>query len=111
LNCYSGLEKLLVFLVQIVGSLDHMAEAQNSVVRRLVERRYKTFRASLDAFFEKLSSYGAKFDRSYGHGRQESCWRGPLRDGFDRGPHPFYCPEGWRRFGLCPIENYPPQGS
>jgi hypothetical protein len=38
------------------------------------------------------------WDKTYGPGATH--WDGALNDGCDRGREPYYCPKGWKRFGV-----------
>lgn len=38
------------------------------------------------------------WDRVYGPG--ETHWHGAIDDGHDRGGEPYYCPSGWKRYGI-----------
>ena len=39
-----------------------------------------------------------KFDREYGP--KDVTWFGDLKDGKNRGGHPYYCPLGWKKYAL-----------
>ncbi|CAF4027039.1 unnamed protein product, partial [Adineta steineri] len=40
------------------------------------------------------------------YGMGHTSWTGALHDGRDRGPHPYYCPVGWKRYALYVTDNY-----
>ena len=45
-----------------------------------------------------------QWNRIYGVGH--TFWVGALHDGRDRGPQPYYCPVGWKRYAFYVSENY-----
>ncbi|CAF3084750.1 unnamed protein product [Rotaria sp. Silwood2] len=45
-----------------------------------------------------------EWNRIYGPGH--TYWTGALQDGLDRGPHPYYCPVGWKRYSLYVADNF-----
>ncbi|UJR07429.1 hypothetical protein I4U23_011715 [Adineta vaga] len=45
-----------------------------------------------------------QWNRAYGMGHTH--WTGTLNDGRDRGPHPYYCPIGWKRYALYVTDIY-----
>ncbi|CAF4161368.1 unnamed protein product, partial [Adineta steineri] len=45
-----------------------------------------------------------QWNRAYGV--DHTSWTGALHDGRDRGPHPYYCPVGWKRYALYFTYNY-----
>ncbi|CAF0800059.1 unnamed protein product [Didymodactylos carnosus] len=54
--------------------------------------------------FRKQIKLHLQWNRIYGIGH--TYWNGALQDGQDRGPHPYYCPAGWKRYALHVSENY-----
>ncbi|CAF3878040.1 unnamed protein product, partial [Adineta steineri] len=45
-----------------------------------------------------------QWNRAYG--MDHTYWTGTLDDGRDRGPYPYYCPVGWKRYALYVTDNY-----
>jgi hypothetical protein len=45
-----------------------------------------------------------QYNRIYARGH--NYWSGPLNDGKDRGPHPYYCPVGWQRWSFYVTDKF-----
>lgn len=62
------------------------------------------------AMLDKIQTYRSqielnpKFDKTYGDGH--NSWSGPLEDGLDRGPHPYFCPVGWQRWSFYVSDDF-----
>jgi hypothetical protein len=54
--------------------------------------------------FRKEIKLHPQWNRTYGMGH--NYWIGALQDGRDRGPHPYYCPVGWKRYAFYVTDNY-----
>jgi len=60
------------------------------------------FREPEEAFkhLQKRVIMNPRWNREYGTGQGQTCWKGALNDGKSRGGEPYFCPSGWKRYAV-----------